>query len=86
MKISYEIGGRTLTLRATVYTWFAYKSQFGHELGEDLKRAMELDELRKSTKGSEGRLFLERNAGCSCRYFGRSPMRARLIFRRLIGG
>lgn len=65
MKISYEIGGRTLTLRATVYTWFAYKSQFGHELGEDLKRAMELDELRKITKGSEGEALF----GEECRLF-----------------
>ena len=67
MKRSYEIGGRTLTLRSTVHTWFAYKAQFGRELAEDIRRAAELDEERKSTDaagssrlyGEECRLFLQ---------------------------
>lgn len=67
MKKSYDIGGRTLTLRSNVHTWFAYKAQFRRELAEDLKRAMELDGLREradeieSAKvyAEECRLFLQ---------------------------
>lgn len=68
MKISYEIGGRTLTLRATVHTWFAYKEQFGRELAEDMERAIALDGLRNKEPdevksslmfGEECRLFLQ---------------------------
>lgn len=67
MKRSYDIGGRTLTLRSTVHTWFAYKAQFGRELAEDIKRAAELDEQRKAAGdvesaklyGEECRLFLQ---------------------------
>ena len=67
MKVSFDIGGRTLTLRSTVYTWFAYKAQFGHELAEDLKRAVELDGQREvagevesaALYGEECRLFLQ---------------------------
>lgn len=67
MKKTYEIGGRTLTLRSNVHTWFAYKAQFGRELAEDLKRAMELDEQRGNAPeiegaalyGEECRLFLQ---------------------------
>lgn len=66
MKRSYDIGGRTLTLRSTVHTWFNYKAQFGRELAEDIKRAAELDEQRKAAGdvesaklyGEECRLFL----------------------------
>lgn len=67
MKRSYDIGGRTLTLRSTVHTWFNYKAQFGRELAEDIKRAAELDEQRKAAGdvesaklyGEECRLFLQ---------------------------
>lgn len=53
MKRSYDIGGRTLTLRSNVHTWFAYKAQFGRELAEDLQKAMELDKLRTGAEGAE---------------------------------
>lgn len=67
MKKTYEIGGRMLILRSNVHTWFAYKAQFGRELAEDLKRAMELDEQRGNAPkvegaalyGEECRLFLQ---------------------------
>lgn len=67
MKKTYDIGGGTITLRSTVYTWFAYKAQFGHELAEDLKRAVELDGQREAAGevesaalyGEECRLFLQ---------------------------
>lgn len=68
MKVSYEIGGRRLTLRANVHTWFVYKAEFGRELAEDMQRAIELDSLRgkepdrvKSSAmyGEECRLFLQ---------------------------
>ena len=56
-----------LILRSNVHTWFAYKAQFGRELAEDLKRAMELDEQRGNAPkvegaalyGEECRLFLQ---------------------------
>lgn len=65
MKKSYDIGGRTLTLRSNVHTWFAYKAQFGRELAEDLKRAMELDEQRQAAGDvEEARIYAE-----ECRTF-----------------
>ena len=65
MKKSYDIGGRTLTLRSNVHTWFAYKSQFGRELAEDLKRAMELDGQRQAAGDvEEARIYAE-----ECRTF-----------------
>ena len=55
-------------LRANVHTWFVYKSQFGREIGEDLKRGLHLDEARNSAAdeiesarlyGEECRIFMQ---------------------------
>jgi len=68
MKRSYDIGGRTVTLRSNVHTWFVYKAQFGAEMIEDIQRAIALDKLREAAKsetegaavfGEECRLFLQ---------------------------
>lgn len=68
MRRSYDIGGRTVTLRANVHVWIAYKAQFGAELPEDIQRAAALDaERSKCTDqiqaaallGQEYRLFLQ---------------------------
>lgn len=57
-----------MTLRANVHTWFVYKANFGREMGEDLKRALHLDEARNNAAdeieearlyGEECRLFLQ---------------------------
>ena len=57
-----------MTLRANVHTWFVYKAQFGREMGEDLKRALHLDEARDMAEdetesaalyGEECRLFMQ---------------------------
>ncbi len=67
MKISYDIGGRTVTLRSNVHVWLTYKAQFGAELPEDMQRAISLDEKRQAAAdevrraallGEEVRLFL----------------------------
>lgn len=68
MKKSYDIGGRTVTLRSNVHVWLTYKAQFGAELPEDMQRAISLDEERQAAAdevrsaallGEEVRLFLQ---------------------------
>lgn len=63
---SFDIGGREVALRANVHTWFVYKAQFGREMGEDLKRALHLDEARNAAPDEieEARLY-----GEECRLF-----------------
>lgn len=65
---SIEIDGKMLTLKSSVYTWFAYKAGFGAELPEDMARAIaidgqrvkELDDVtRAALLGQEMRLFLQ---------------------------
>ena len=48
MRQYYEIGGRRVTLKSSVHTWFLYKGEFGRELSEDIEGAISLDELRNS--------------------------------------
>ena len=68
MKKSYKIGGKKYILTSTVYSWFVYKDTFGHELEEDMSRAIALDKLRTTEQdevtrsrlfGEECRLFLQ---------------------------
>lgn len=68
MKKSYKIGGKKYILTSTVYSWFVYKDTFGHELEEDMSRAIALDKLRTAEQdevvrsrlfGEECRLFLQ---------------------------
>ena len=65
---SIEIDGKMITLKSSVYTWFAYKAGFGAELPEDMARAIaidgqrakELDDVtRAALLGQEMRLFLQ---------------------------
>lgn len=49
----YEIGGRRVTLKSSVHTWFLYKGEFGRELSEVISRAIALDELRQKESDSE---------------------------------
>ena len=53
MRKYYEIGGRRVTLKSSVHTWFLYKGEFGRELSEDISRAIALDELRQKESDSE---------------------------------
>jgi hypothetical protein len=55
MRKYYEIGGRRITLKSSVHTWFLYKGEFGRELSEVISRAIALDELRQKESDSEKR-------------------------------
>ena len=53
MRKYYEIGGRRVTLKSSVHTWFLFKGEFGRELSEVISRAIALDELRQKESDSE---------------------------------
>lgn len=53
MRKYYEIGGRRITLKSSVHTWFLFKGEFGRELSEVISRAIALDELRQKESDSE---------------------------------
>lgn len=61
MRKLYEIGGRRVTLKSSVHTWFLYKGEFGRELSEDFERAIVIDALRskEADEIKKARLFGE---------------------------
>ena len=58
MRKHYEIGGRRVTLKSSVHTWFLYKGEFGRELSEDISRAIAIDELRQAESDDVKRAVL----------------------------
>lgn len=57
MKKTYNLGNKTLTLKASLYTQIAYKAEFGHDMLGDLSRADGLLKSKDSDDNLDGRII-----------------------------